>query len=258
MRRLPEVVWGRVGAVGDRRRCSSLTLPLWLSTSRLNLATIIVIFGIVAASLVVLTRLGGPGQPRPDGVRGRRAPPSAGRSPTTAAGTWPLAMLVAGLVGGVAAVIVGYPALRRRGLTLAVSTLAFGLFVSSYLLNRTDPVPARPAAGAAHRPRARCSASSSSSETAMFYACLAVLALAPDHGGGPAAQPHRAGAHRHPREREGRPRLRRQRHPHEPGGVRPVGVPGRGGGRALRPPADRASAPSRTCRSAASSCSRWW
>ena len=32
-----------------------LTLPAWLSTSRINLATIIVIFGIVAASLVVLT-----------------------------------------------------------------------------------------------------------------------------------------------------------------------------------------------------------
>ena len=46
---------------------------------------------------------------------------------------------MAGLVGGVAAVIVGYPALRRRGLTLAVSTLAFGLFVSSFLLNRTIP-----------------------------------------------------------------------------------------------------------------------
>ena len=32
-----------------------LTLPLWLSTSQLSLATIIVLFGIVAASLVVLS-----------------------------------------------------------------------------------------------------------------------------------------------------------------------------------------------------------
>jgi branched-chain amino acid transport system permease protein len=55
------------------------------------------------------------------------------------------AMLIAGLVGGVAAVVVGYPALRRRGMTLAVSTLAFALFVSSYLLNRSifDWLPAR-------------------------------------------------------------------------------------------------------------------
>src|SRR5690606_6595862 len=55
---------------------------------------------------------------------------------------WDLALagLAAGLVGAVAAVVVGYPALRRRGLTLAVATLAFGLFVSSFLLNRTVDV----------------------------------------------------------------------------------------------------------------------
>ena len=47
---------------------------------------------------------------------------------------WDLALAgaLAGLVGAVAAVVVGYPALRRGGLTLAVSTLAFGLFVSQY------------------------------------------------------------------------------------------------------------------------------
>jgi branched-chain amino acid transport system permease protein len=85
-------------------------------------------------------------------------------------------MLVAGLVGGVAAVIVGYPALRRRGLTLAVSTLAFGLFVSSFLLNRTIPflrdrLPGR------RIDRGTLLGIELSSETAMFYACLAVLAL---------------------------------------------------------------------------------
>ena len=37
--------------------------------------------------------------------------------------------------------------------------------------------------------------------------------------------------------------LRRQRHPHEPGGLRPVGLPGRRRRRPLRAPADRASAP---------------
>jgi branched-chain amino acid transport system permease protein len=46
-----------------------------------------------------------------------------------------LALLVAGLAGVVAAVIVGLPALRMKGLFLAVSTLGFGLATSSYLLN---------------------------------------------------------------------------------------------------------------------------
>jgi len=48
-----------------------------------------------------------------------------------------VSMVVAGGAGAVAAVVVGYPALRRRGLTLAVSTLAFALLTADYLLDRT-------------------------------------------------------------------------------------------------------------------------
>ncbi|MGZ4730018.1 MAG: branched-chain amino acid ABC transporter permease, partial [Acidimicrobiales bacterium] len=47
-----------------------------------------------------------------------------------------LALLVAGLVGVVVAVLVGLPALRLRGLFLAVTTLAFAMATSSWLLNR--------------------------------------------------------------------------------------------------------------------------
>jgi branched-chain amino acid transport system permease protein len=78
-------------------------------------------------------------------------------------------------VGAIAAIIVGYPAIRRRGLTLAVSTLAFGLFVSSYLLNRTvfpDWLPSR------QFDRGTMLGIDLTSETAMFYVSLAVLALA--------------------------------------------------------------------------------
>ena len=159
-----------------------LTLPTWLSTSRINLATIIVIFGIVAASLVVLTGWAGQvslGQMAFVGSarRGRRAHRPARLGHGARHG------LVAGAVGAVAAVVVGYPALRRRGLTLAVSTLAFGLFVSSYLLNRTvypihflgfeipDWLPSR------RFDRGTMLGIDASSETAMFYIALAVLAL---------------------------------------------------------------------------------
>jgi branched-chain amino acid transport system permease protein len=86
-----------------------------------------------------------------------------------------LAGTLAGLVGAVAAVVVGYPALRRGGLTLAVSTLAFGLFVSQYVLNRTifpDWLPGR------RIDRGTILGIELTSETAMFYASLAVLALA--------------------------------------------------------------------------------
>jgi branched-chain amino acid transport system permease protein len=46
-----------------------------------------------------------------------------------------LAFLVAAVAGAAAAVVVGLPALRLRGLYLAVTTFAFSLAITSYLLN---------------------------------------------------------------------------------------------------------------------------
>ncbi len=235
MRRLPEVVWGRAG-VWAVIGLFVLTLPAWMSTSRLNLATIIVIFGIVAASLVVLT--GWAGQVSLGHMAFVGVGAAVGGALTDHR-NWDLALagLVAGIVGGIAAVVVGYPALRRRGLTLAVSTLAFGLFVSSYLLNRTvfrDWLPGR------RIDRGRILGIELASETAMFYACLAVLGLALLMVAGLRRSRTGRVLDRHPREREGGPCLWGQRHALEPRRLRPVGVPGCGGGRPLRPPADRA------------------
>ncbi len=131
---LPEVrlvryaIWGVIAAF-------VLTLPMWLSRSQLGLATVVVLFGIVAASLVVLTGWGGQvslGHMAFVGV-------GAAIGGTLTEGGWDLgvSMVVAGVAGAVAAVVVGYPALRRRGLTLAVSTLAFALLTAEYLLDRT-------------------------------------------------------------------------------------------------------------------------
>ena len=142
--RLPEVRLGRA-ALWFVLGAFALSLPLWLSTSRLGLATIIVIFGIVAASLVVLTGWAGQvslGQMAFVGIGAAIA------GVLTSERGWDLlvAGLVAGLVGALTAVVVGFPALRRGGLTLAVSTLAFALLTSLYLLNRTifgDWLPSR-------------------------------------------------------------------------------------------------------------------
>jgi branched-chain amino acid transport system permease protein len=173
MRRLPEVVGGRLG-LWTLIAAFVLTLPGWLSTSRLNLATIIVIFGIVAASLVVLTGWGGQVSLGHMAFVGVGA--AVGGALTDLRG-WDLALAgaVAGVVGALAAVVVGYPALRRGGLTLAVSTLAFGLFASSYLLNRTilpDQLPGR------RIDRGAVLGIPLESEAAMFYACLVTLVLA--------------------------------------------------------------------------------
>ena len=112
-----------------------VTLPLWLDESRMNLVSVIVIFGLIGLSLVVLTGWAGQVSLGQMGFAGIGA----------AVGGWAtyymqtdisLALLVGGAAGALAAIVVGYPALRRRGLTLAVSTLAFALFVSSFLLNQ--------------------------------------------------------------------------------------------------------------------------
>jgi ABC-type branched-subunit amino acid transport system ATPase component/ABC-type branched-subunit amino acid transport system permease subunit len=57
-----------------------------------------------------------------------------------AAGTWGnpfLAILVGGLGGAAASVVVGVPALRIRGLMLAITTLAFAFFVQGWLLRQS-------------------------------------------------------------------------------------------------------------------------
>ena len=70
----------------------------------MNLAAVIVIFGIVGISLVVLTGWAGQVSLGPDGVRRPSAPPSAAASPTASAGTSALALLVGGVAGAVVAV----------------------------------------------------------------------------------------------------------------------------------------------------------
>jgi branched-chain amino acid transport system permease protein len=177
LRRLPEVVGSRA-ALGIVLGAFVLTLPAWLSTSRINLATIIVIFGIVAASLVVLT--GWAGQVSLGHMAFVGVGAAVGGALTDHR-NWDLAVagLAAGLAGALAAVLVGYPALRRRGLTLAVSTLAFGLFVSQFALSGSsfpdwmpDWLPGR------RIDRGAILGIGLTSEAAMFYASLAVLALA--------------------------------------------------------------------------------
>jgi branched-chain amino acid transport system permease protein len=48
---------------------------------------------------------------------------------------FPLSLIAGGVAGGVVAVVIGLPALRLRGLQLAVSTLAFAVAITSVLLN---------------------------------------------------------------------------------------------------------------------------
>jgi len=148
-----------------------VSLPLWLSESRINLASAIAIYAIIGVSLVILTGWAGQvslGQMAFAGIG------AAVGGALTSKAHWDLglALLVGGAVGAVVAVLIGLPSLRARGLVLAVSSLAFALVVSDYLLDPEffpwlpDPVI----------PRAKILGTIDvTSETKYFYLCLVML-----------------------------------------------------------------------------------
>jgi len=131
--RLPEVAWVRrgllTGVVG-----LVLLLPVILSEAKLDLATFLAAYLLVALSLLVLS--GWAGQIS----LGQFAFVAVGST----VGAWLtlhwhmdllLVMVTAGLIGAVVAVAIGIPALRIRGLFLAAATLAFTFAANSYLLS---------------------------------------------------------------------------------------------------------------------------
>jgi ABC-type branched-subunit amino acid transport system ATPase component/ABC-type branched-subunit amino acid transport system permease subunit len=179
LRKLPEVRFARA-LIMTVVVAVLLLVPAFLSESKTNLAAAILIFGIIAISLVVLTGWAGQvslGQMALAGVG------AAVAGSLTARAGWDLALgLVAGgLVGAAVAVLIGLPALRRSSLTLAVTSLAFALMTSSWLLNQSffgsgstlDWLPplhlARPTI---------FGAIAVDTETRFYYLCLAGLGLA--------------------------------------------------------------------------------
>lgn len=111
-------------------------LPLLLPVSRLRLAGVVVVFGILGTSLVVLTGWGGQvslGQTAVMGLAGATGAAVTSRLHMDLA----IGLLAGGLAGLVIMVLIGLPALRVRGLAFAVITLALALVTSSFLLNPT-------------------------------------------------------------------------------------------------------------------------
>ncbi|HVV75731.1 MAG TPA: ABC transporter permease [Mycobacteriales bacterium] len=110
-----------------------LALPWILSPSQTTLTDVVVLYAVVGLSLLVLT--GWAGQI------------SLGQLGIAAVGAYitaklqlpfPLPVVVGGLAGSVAALVVGLPALRLRGLHLAITTLAFNAAVISLLVDPAE------------------------------------------------------------------------------------------------------------------------
>jgi branched-chain amino acid transport system permease protein len=133
VQRLPLVRLMRI-AVGALIALGLILIPLLLRTDQVIKASAVVIYAIIGLSLVVLT--GWAGQIS----LGQMAFVAIGAAVAAkCTSTWnvdiTLALLAGGAAGAFAAFVVGLPALRLRGLYLAVTTLVFALAVSGWLLN---------------------------------------------------------------------------------------------------------------------------
>jgi len=111
-----------------------LLLPRLLDVGNVIKASALLAFAIIGMSLVVLTGWAGQVSLGQMAIVGIGAATSA-----TVISRWhtdlTLSLLIGGVAGGVAAFAVGVPALRLRGLYLAVTTFALGLATQYWLLN---------------------------------------------------------------------------------------------------------------------------
>ncbi|HZU74878.1 MAG TPA: ABC transporter permease [Acidimicrobiales bacterium] len=132
LRRLAEVRLARYGT-GGVVLLAALVLPLVLTPSKTSLLTDILVYAMVGVSLVILTGWSGHlsfGQWALAGVGGLLG----GR--LAAAANPPdffLVLLLAGIFGAIAALVIGIPALRIQGLFLGVTTLAFAVSAGDWI-----------------------------------------------------------------------------------------------------------------------------
>ncbi|MDE0805098.1 MAG: ABC transporter permease, partial [Acidimicrobiales bacterium] len=133
LRQLPEVRYVRWALIAVAA-VLAIFVPRGWAPSSLSLAATATVWALVAVSLVVLSGWNGKISLGQFGIVGAAA---------VAAGNvvqrWNidifLTLVIAGIAGAVAALLIGLPALRIRGLFLAVTTLAFAVTLDSYLLN---------------------------------------------------------------------------------------------------------------------------
>jgi branched-chain amino acid transport system permease protein len=174
LRNIKEVVMAR-GAIANVILFVAVVLPLVLDEKYAGRFTIVVITAIVGVSLVILTGWAGQISLGQFGFAGLGSMVAAG----FAVREWDffVCLLAAGLVGAVAAILIGLPALRIQGPFLAVTTLAFAFTVQYYFLNPSYMSWWLPASGDfATRPKLY-GFFSTTSDVRFYFVCLTILAL---------------------------------------------------------------------------------
>lgn len=114
----------------------AVLVPLVLSNSQTYLLTTVVAFAIAGLSVMILTGYSGQISLGQIAFFGVGAAVSYQLTVQLYVPFW-IALLLAGGAGAAAAVIIGLPALRIRGLFLAVTTLAFALVTQKWLLGQS-------------------------------------------------------------------------------------------------------------------------
>lgn len=175
LRGLPEVRWGTAAFLAVVT-VTLILLPHVLGPSQKILASVVVIYGIVAVSLVVLTGWSGQISLGHWGFAGLGAA-VAGAVATRLSGDFFVAVLLAGIAGAGVAVIIGLPALRIQGLYLAVTTLSFALAVQVFVLNRRYFDWLLPPADEFVERPVIFERFDTGGPVAFFYLCLTVLVL---------------------------------------------------------------------------------
>ncbi|HEU5034985.1 MAG TPA: ABC transporter permease [Mycobacteriales bacterium] len=127
----------RAGAASNRRlavqyalAAGAMILPLTFNSVHLRQAQEIPALGIIFVSIVAVTGYSGQislGQAGYAGLGALFFAKASGGTPQI------IALLVAALAAGVVGFATGYPAIRRRGLFLALTTFAVGAFVSRFV-----------------------------------------------------------------------------------------------------------------------------
>ncbi len=136
LKNLPEVRYAKFALMAIATFLA-IWLPLRLEAGDVNLVAVGLVWGIVAVSLVELTGWGGHislGQFAIVGVGAITYGNIVQRHNVDMF----VVLLVAGIAGGVIALLVGLPALRITGLFLAATTLAFAAALDAFFLNPTN------------------------------------------------------------------------------------------------------------------------
>ncbi|MEY2470553.1 MAG: hypothetical protein QOF21_3251 [Actinomycetota bacterium] len=133
--------------VGIAALAVAVVIPVLVSNQTSTTLTVILAIALIGLSLGIVTGLGGQLSLGQFALAGVGAAVSIHIADAT--GNFPLAFLGAGLATAAASVVIGLPALRIKGLLLAVTTLGFAVAAERWLLQQpwmlgSTKIPGRP------------------------------------------------------------------------------------------------------------------